>query len=186
MKYFINIVVKLLQKKRVQFSNRTLLILLVHLLITSCGSNKDNAISSINTEKLNAKISPGKNTASDSVNIKKLMRTLYEDYTNIDNESLNNRYLSDTIFGDCIFHRLELADLYERGDIYLLKKKIIKKKVFTKDLMEVLRNYDTVRMENKLLLVPVNTYNQEIESTTLYRFKVDENHLELKSVNCIG
>ncbi|AXT50279.1 hypothetical protein D1818_05335 [Aquimarina sp. BL5] len=163
-----------------------LLILLVHLLITSCGSNKDNAISSINTEKLDTKISPWKKTASDSVNIKKLMRTLYEDYTNIDNESLNNRYLSDTIFGDCIFYKLELAHLYERGDIYLLKNKILNKKVFTEDLMEVLRSYGPVRMENKLLVVPVKANDQEIESTTLYRFKVDENRLELKSVNCIG
>ncbi|SEM29728.1 hypothetical protein SAMN04487910_4667 [Aquimarina amphilecti] len=54
------------------------------------------------------------------------------------------------------------------------------------DLMEVLRSYDPVRMENNLLLVPVKANDQEIESMTLYRFKVNENRLELKSVNCIG
>ncbi|MFD2562669.1 hypothetical protein [Aquimarina rubra] len=185
MKYFINIVVKLLQAKLALLSN-LLLLLLICLLISSCGSPKNNAISFVDTKKDTTKISSFKKTDSDSVSIKELIKILQEDYKNIDNKSLNNRYLSDTIYGDCIFHKLELEELYERGDIFLLKKKIVSKKVFTQDLMNVLRSYDTVIMENKLLVIPVNTKGEEIESTTLYKFKIDNNHMELKSVNCIG
>jgi len=186
MKRFINIVLKLLQVKLAPLNNSIVFILFVYLSITSCANPKNNAKSFADVEKFNTRKSSFKKTNSDSVTIKKLFKTLQEDYANTDNKSLNNRYLSDTIFGDCIFHKLGLEELYERGDIYLLKEKIIDKKMFTEDLMKAIRSYDTVIMENKILVVPVNTDDKEIESTMLYKFRVDENHIELKSVNCIG
>ncbi|WP_159092367.1 hypothetical protein [Aquimarina sp. Aq107] len=175
-----------MRQKQVPVRKSFLSVFFLCLFVSSCGSTKNGTKFFVDNEKTNTKISSLKKADSDSVTIKRLLTILQKDYVNIDNESLNNRYLSDTIFGDCIFHKLELAHLYERGDIYLLKNKILNKKIFTEDLMEVLRSYDPVRMENNLLLVPVKENDQEIESTTLYRFKVNENRLELKSVNCIG
>lgn len=122
----------------------------------------------------------------DSLFVKKLIKSLSKDLINKNVNSINRIYLSDTVFGDCIFHRLKLDSLYNTGSLYLLKGDIIDSEIFKDDFIKSLKNYNDLIIDDDILVIPINSLDREFESSILYRFKIYKQHLKLQSINCVG
>jgi hypothetical protein len=127
------------------------------------------------------------NMHSDTLKMYQLITLLKKDIVNIDNKELNGKYLSDTVYGDCIFYKLNLESLYNAGRVYLLKEEIENKHIlFDSSFKNTLLEFNQYKYYNNEIIISVDESDEDFESQVLYKFVMIKNRIFLKSINCSG
>ncbi|USD26890.1 hypothetical protein [Flagellimonas marinaquae] len=148
-------------------------------IFVSCKKETVKTKTDISTNSLKPSLKP------DSIKKRKIILEFKNYFLSKKEKSfLNNKFLLDTLYGDCIFFKLGLDSLYESGRYYLLKKEIISKNIFDNNIHKaIIENIDSVDISKKFSISYL-LKDEEFESSTIYNFIIVDNQPYLYSVNC--